>query len=109
METTVIAEITHICVISDHELAARHGVPSDPTAHGSVLTVDGNLERRTDLPHPNIAESPHALDQRGHRHALDRVKVDRTGSRHGVIGRFEHNLARESSNCRGARRHECSA
>ncbi len=76
---------------------------------GSVLTVDSDLERRTDLAHPSIAESPDALDQHGHRHALDRVKVDGAGARHRVIVGFEHDLARESSNGRGARRHERSA
>ena len=74
----------------------------------SALTVDGDLEGGTDLAHPAVAQPPDAVDEHGDRDALDRVEVDGAETGHRIVGRIEHDLARQPADRGRARRDECA-
>jgi hypothetical protein len=69
-------------------------------------TVDSYGHGVADLAHATVAQSSDALNENAQGHAFDGVEIDRGGSGYGIVGRFEHNLARKASNGRRARSYQ---
>src|SRR5438128_66041 len=76
---------------------------------GSPPAIDGYLEGVADLEHAVGSQPAEPFDEHRHRHALDRVEVDRGPLRDRVVVRFQRDLAREAADGRRAGCHQRSS